>query len=302
MALTMYRSSVGALSSSFKFLQHSEGKSIEDAVTNRIAQNFVTYTYETNVANLCRNVTVTWSKNLMNHTLHIVVENPSSENHYTCKVDLKTWQFWGRKGLKSFRVDDKCVNVFWDFRAAKFSTSPEPCSDYYVAVVSNEEIVLLLGDQKIEALKRTRSRPSLVDAMLVHKKESVFGKKYFRSKTMLGHGKKEHDIVIETSLAGPNDPEMWIFMDGVVLTRVMNLHWKFRGNESVLVEDAPLHIFWDVHNWLYNNPNSGQGFFIFKRGEPEIELDGNGYDKVLCDEDSGDGTTFCHLLHAWMIE
>ncbi|KAL6975143.1 hypothetical protein U1Q18_023938 [Sarracenia purpurea var. burkii] len=294
--------SLGAVSSFHHPVPTPEGKLKEDAMTNKAAQNFVTSVYDAKVAGLCRCVTVTWLKNLMSHTLNILVENPFGEDHYTCKIDLKTWQFWGRKGLKSFKVDGKRVDVFWDFRAAKFSSSPEPSSNYYVAVVSDEEVVLLLGDQKNEAFKRTKSRPSLVDAVLVHKKEAVFGKKCFCSRTILGPGKREHDIVIETSLSGPSDPEMRINMDGIQLVHVMNLHWRFRGNESVMVGDKSVQIFWDVHDWLYTEPNLGQGIFIFKPGLLESEVGGNRSGRNLCDEDSGGGTEFCHLLCAWKIE
>ncbi|PSR95253.1 Elicitor peptide 2 like [Actinidia chinensis var. chinensis] len=278
----------------------SQGKLTEDATTNKNVQNFVTCVYQAKVSGLCRNVTVTWLKNLMSHTLNVFVENPCGEDHYTFKIDLKTWQFWGKKGLKSFKVDGKLVDVFWDFRTAKLSSSPEPCSDYYVAIVSDEEVVLLLGDQKNEAFKRTKSRPSLVDSVLLHKKESVFGKKYFCSRTRLGHGRREHDILIETSLSGPSDPEMWISVDGVLLIRVGNLHWRFRGNESVSVENQPVQIFWDVHDWLYSDPNSGQGIFVFKHGESEDN--GGGEGRSLCDEDCGDNKEFCHLLYAWKVE
>lgn len=282
----------------------SEGKQTADSATNKIAQNFVTSIYDAKVSDLNRNVTITWLKNLMSHTLNILVENPYGENHYNCKIDLKTWQFWGKKGLKSFKVDGKRVDIFWDFRTAKFTTSPEPYSDFYIAFLSGDEVVLLLGDMKHEAFKRTKSRPSLVDPMLLHKKECVFGKKCFYSRTMFGHGKREHDITIETSLSGPSDPEMLIIVDGDTLIRVMNLHWRFRGNESVVVDDKPVQIFWDVHDWLYTNgPNSGQGIFIFKQGATESEdNDGNGDWRILCDEYSGNGREFCHLLQAWKIE
>ncbi|XP_052177495.1 uncharacterized protein LOC127791551 [Diospyros lotus] len=271
---------------------------MEDATKNKTTQSFVTCVYEAKVADFSRNVTVTWSKNLTSQTLNISVENRSGENQCNCKIDLKTWQFWGSKGLKSFIIDGQRVDIFWDFRTAKFSGSPEPCSDYYVAMVSGEEVVLLLGDRKKEAFKRSKSRPSLVDSVLRHKKENVFGKRCFFTRSTLGMARKEHNIGIEASLSGPGDPELWINLDGILLFHVMNLHWRFRGNESVLVDDMPLQIFWDVHDWLYSTPNSGQGFFIFKRSTTEGELTSNPDARVLCDEESGDAFEFCHLLYA----
>lgn len=285
-------------------LSYGEEKQTEEAATNKPWQNFVTCLYRVNVAHLCRFVTATWSKNLASHSLCIAVENFDDEEPYTCKIDLKTWQFWGKKGLKSFKVDEQRVDVFWDFRSAKFSSSPEPCSDYYVALVSNAEVFLVLGDQKTDALKRTKCRPSLGDAPLLHKKENVFGKKSFCARTMLGKGKKEHHIFIETSLSGDFDPEMWIGVDGIELIRVNNLHWRFRGNENIIVDDVPIQIFWDVHDWLYNGPDSGPGMFIFMRGLLEMEPNKlqNGANCDLSSWELPVSMDLCHFVYAWKGE
>lgn len=282
--------------------------------TNKPAQNFVTCIHRVKLGDILCNITITWAKTLISHTLYITVENPRDDNHYTCKIDLKTWQFWGKKGLKTFTVAEKRVDVFWDLRAAKFTTSPEPNSDYYVAMVSKEEIVLLLGDQKNEALRRTKCRPALEDASLVHKKEIVFAKKCFCTKTMLGKDKKEHSIIIESALCGPYDPEMWISVDGMETIRIPNLHWRFRGNETIAVDGSPVHVLWDVHDWLYNGDHSGLGIFVFRRGDDDrfgsggcVLEDGDfGRSASFCDDGVGEeepfSMGFCHFLYAWMTE
>lgn len=79
------------------------------------------------------------------------------------------------------------------------------------------------------------------------------GKGFFCTRAMLNAGKKEHDIVIENSLSGPGDPEMWISVEGAVVIRVLNLNWRFRGNETGMANNVPLQIFWDVvvhHPWI----------------------------------------------------
>nr|CAD1831471.1 unnamed protein product [Ananas comosus var. bracteatus] len=106
----------------------------------------------------------------------------------TCKVELKPWPFWSKKGYKSLDVaddDDECsVDVFWDLRSAKFSGSgsPEPTAGYYVALVCDEEVILLVGDGNKDAYKRTKSRPCLEEAVLVSKRENVFGRKSFAAR------------------------------------------------------------------------------------------------------------------------
>ncbi|GAV59640.1 DUF868 domain-containing protein [Cephalotus follicularis] len=284
----------------------STDKQPEDA-SNKTAQSYITCIYLAKVAELCRNVTATWSKSLINHSLCINVEKPSDDkNPYTCKIDLNSWQFWGKKGLKNFEVDGKRVDVFWDFRQAKFSGNPEPCSDYYVAVVSDEEVVLLLGDLKKDAYKRTKTRPSLTEATLLCKKENVYGRKLICTKAALGDCKKEHDIVIENSLSGPGDPEMWISIDGTVAIRIMNLNWRFRGNEIVTVNNLPIQIFWDVHDWLFGSHNSSHGVFIFKPGELNCAHDSDSDSRNGLIDNSTEGsispTGFCHILYAWKVE
>ncbi|KAM7499034.1 hypothetical protein LguiA_023448 [Lonicera macranthoides] len=207
-----------------------------EAATNKPPQNLVTCVHRAKIA---------------------VEEN----NCCTFKIDLSTWQFWARKGVKSFKVDEKRIDVFWDFRI------------------------------------KSKSKASLVDSRLLYKKENVVGKKCFGARSLLGNGKKEHDIHIETSFSVNYDPQMWIAIDQTVVVQVMNLHWRFRGNETVIVDDMPVQIFWDVYDWLFNGSGSGsgQGMFIFRQGGGERDSDDNG-GAIYYDECSKD---FCHLVYAW---
>ncbi|GMJ01278.1 hypothetical protein like AT2G04220 [Hibiscus trionum] len=238
---------------------------------NKNSQTTVTSLYQTNMAGYWRNVTIIWCKNVMNYSLNIMVNGADGDNvHSTCKIELKPWHFWSRKGYKSFEVEGKPVDVYWDLRSAKFTTGPEPVSDYYVALVSDEEVVLLLGDYRKKAYKRTKSRPALVEPILFYKKENVFAKKSFATRAKFDAKRKEHDIVVESSTTGLKDPEMWISMDGVVLIHVKNLHWKFRGNQTVLVDKQPVQVLWDVHDWFFGSPGTGHGLFIFKPVSTEV--------------------------------
>lgn len=284
-------------------------------------QSCVTCIYQTQIGGYWRNVTVLWTKNLMNHSLIISVDSVSNNQQHqmTCKIDLKPWHFWSKRGYKSFAVDGNHLDAFWDLRSAKFASGgPEPCADYYVALVSEEEVVLLLGDYKKKAYKRTKSRPALVDAVLFFKKEHVFGKKSFSTRAKFDQRKKDHDIVVESSTSGPKEPEMWISIDGIVLIHVKNLQWKFRGNETVLVNKQPVQVFWDVHAWLFcTPPGSSHGLFIFKPGAPddddkddEVGSGCTGGSCSDCSEDTryystlshSNASSFCLFLYAWKIE
>lgn len=273
-------------------------------------QTSVTFIYQAIVADFFRNVTFLWFKNSTSHYLNIFVEKPlDEENPYTLKIDLKTWQFWGKKGLKSLDIDGRRVEVYWDMRQAKFSTSPEPCSCYYVAIVSGGEVAMLLGDLEEEAYKRTKKGPSPIQPTLKCKKEHLQGKRLFCTRTILSREDTEHDIIIESSsFSGLDDPEVWISIDEDIAIRIMNLHWRFRGNERISVNNSPIDIFWDVHDWLYNNPGDGpaHGLFIFKPGALDSENDSSNFDsstfgspKLSQNQSSSE---FCYFLYAWKSE
>ncbi|KAK2647792.1 hypothetical protein Ddye_015281 [Dipteronia dyeriana] len=235
----------------------------EEPVTIKTVQSTVTCGYRAHIVGYWRNVTVFWCKNLMNHSLSIMINSLEGDYHYSCKIDLTPWLFWSKKGYKSMEVEGNHVEVYWDLRSAKFSGGPESNADYYVALVWDEEVVLL-GDYKKKAYKRTKSRPALVDSVHFFKKENVFAKKSFATRVKFDEWKREHDIVVESSTTRPKGPEMWISIDGIVLIHVRNLQWRFRGNQTVLVDKQPVQVFWDVHDWLFSSPGTSHGLFIFK--------------------------------------
>ncbi|KAI3991498.1 hypothetical protein MKX01_006800 [Papaver californicum] len=193
-----------------------------------------------------RRIMIVWSKNLIIVSLNLTVHNPV-------------------KKISSFELDKKRVHVFWGLRQQN-SEVVLTFGILYVALVSEDVVVLLLGDIK-NTHKRTESRPSLIDATLIYKKENIFGNKWFSTRAKFDqNSRKEHDIVIENSITGSSDPEMWISVDGI----------KFRGNETIIVNKSPVQVFCDVHDWLFGrlllnsfgNP-SRHGMFIFRHGALE---------------------------------
>ncbi|KAK7299902.1 hypothetical protein RJT34_10731 [Clitoria ternatea] len=283
--------------------------SIDQATKNDAPHNnSVTFVYQTKVAGSFRGVSVSWCQNPKEHFVSIMLENSSEENKYTCKIDLESGQSWGKKGLKTFEIQGARIDIYWDFRQAKFATNPQPCSGYYVAMVHKKEVLLLLGDLEEMAYERTKSKASSEEATLVCKRDNVYGKKLFCTRAVLEEGKSEHDVVIETSLSGPDEPEMWISIDGILASRIMNLNWRFRGNEIVMVNNLPVQIFWDVHDWLFTDLCSGPAFFVFKPGfsetssylnsrECQENSEGSGRHESL--EEYPSTNDFCHFLYAW---
>lgn len=239
----------------------------DSAGVTRSGQSVFMSVYRTKIADQCRLITITWCKNLLLHGLSVSVEGPDGESQYTCKVELKPWYFWRKQGSKRFVVDGKAVDIFWDLKAAKFNGETEPNSDYYVAVVCDEEVLLLLGDLKKDAYRKTGCRPALIDPILISRKEHVFGKKKFLTRVKFHEKGGLHEISIECKNHGNSlpgiDPEMEIRIDGHLVIRVKHLQWKFRGNESVHLNKVRIEVYWDVHDWLFS-PGLRHALFIFK--------------------------------------
>ncbi|KAF5175592.1 Duf868 family protein [Thalictrum thalictroides] len=298
------------------------------AVT-RSGQSVFMSVYRTKLAGQCRLITITWCKNLLLHGLSISIEGLDGDNQFNCKVELKPWYFWRKHGSNRFHVDGKPVEVYWDLKAAKFNGETEPQSDFYVAVVCDEEVVLLVGDLKKDAFRKTGSRPSLIEPVLVSKKEHIFGKKKFSSRAKFHEKDRCHEISIEcnniitnsSNISSINgfDSEMEIRVDGHVSIHVKHLQWKFRGNESIFVNKVRVEVFWDVHDWLFS-PGLRHALFVFKptlpstsptstlSSSPSSSLISTPFtyqmdDSISVEGYGGGGSSgYCLFLYGWKVE
>lgn len=290
-----------------------------DPAATKSGQTVVMSVYRTKIAGHSRLITVTWSRYLLVHGLSVSVESTidSESGDNCCKVELRPWYFWRKLGSKRFTVEGIEVDVYWDLRSASFNGEPEPRSDYYVAVVSGDEVVLMVGDLKKEAYRRTGSRPAAIDAALLAKKEHVFGKKRFTTRAKLDEKGKTHEISIEcicsssgSSIGGNMDPEMVIKIDGHVVVHVKHLQWKFRGNDCISVNKNRLEVYWDVHDWLFS-PGLRHALFIFKP-IPSAASSTSSTSSTLSSlfsslegssGDRGGGLSgYCLFLYAWKLE
>ncbi|KAL8100219.1 hypothetical protein AgCh_032464 [Apium graveolens] len=146
---------------------------------------------------------------------------------------------------------------------AKFGSGPEPLEGFYVGIVFKGEMVLLVGDLRKEALKKTGAVPSLFNSIFVSKKEHLVGKNVYGSKTRFTENGLMHSIVIECDANGNDDLCLIVRVDSKPVMKVKHLRWKFRGNYTILVDGLPVEIFWDVHNWLFGT-TLGNAIFMFQ--------------------------------------
>ncbi|KAJ4900712.1 hypothetical protein Rs2_14663 [Raphanus sativus] len=267
------------------------------------AQNLVACVYQCRIRGRSCLITVTWTKNLMGQSVTVGVDD-SCNNQSLCKVEIKPWLFTKRKGSKSLEAYSCKIDVFWDLSSAKFGSGPEALGGFYVGVVVDKEMVLLLGDMRKEAFKKTNASPSssLGGAVFVAKKEHVFGKRAFATKAELCADGKIHDLVIECDTS-VTDPCLFVRVDGKTLLQVKRLKWKFRGNDTIVVNRMAVEVLWDVHSWLFGMPSAGNAVFMFRTCQPSSEKSLSFSQDVMSTTNSkSQSFGFSLILYAWKNE
>lgn len=236
----------------------------------KTAQNLVICAYQCLIRGKSCLISITWSKSLMGQGLSVEIDD--SSNQCLCKVDIKPWVFSKRRGCKILEAYSCKVDVYWDLSSAKFGVGPEPLEGFYVGVVVDRQMVLLLGDLRKEAFKKTNAIPLPSNAVFVAKKEHVFGKKLFGNKAVFCDNGQVHDLVIECDTSSVSDPCLIIRIDSKTVMQVKRLKWKFRGNHTILVDGFAVEVFWDVYNWLFGGTSLGNAVFMFRTCLSEDKL------------------------------
>ncbi|XP_062020263.1 uncharacterized protein LOC133736686 [Rosa rugosa] len=237
--------------------------------------NLTTCLYHTDFALF----SLTWSRSFLGgrslhlNLLHHAFDSPpppSSSPSFHLNI-IKPFFFWKRHGSKKLAPN---ILIFWDFSRARFGSGPEPVSAFYVAVVVEGDMTLLLGDLNKEAYAKTRAKQALDESpqpqALVLKREHVVAKNIYTTKAKLGG--RIRDIQID---CGHNDDfsRLTFRVDNKRVLQIKRLKWKFRGNERIEVDGVPMHISWDVYNWLFeNDSNDGHAVFMFRFEEDEQDI------------------------------
>lgn len=269
--------------------------------SNKNAQNMVACVYQTSVNGLSFTVTVTWNKCLMGQGFIIDIDDCRDQS--ICKVDIKPWLFSKNKGSKSLDAatsGKSKVEIFWDLSSAKFVFGPEPSEGFYIAVMLNHEMILLLGDLSKEAHQKTKWSPPPSNVIFVSRREYLFGKRVYYTRAQFLENGQFHDITIECETARQKDPYFEIKIDNKRVMQVKHLRWKFRGNQTILVDGHPVEVCWDVYNWLFNTL-LGNAVFMF-----QTCVSANKVLSLPCSqifrEKQLQGLVFSFTLYAWKNE
>ncbi|KAJ7966240.1 Plant protein of unknown function (DUF868) [Quillaja saponaria] len=240
--------------------------------------NLTTYLYETELGLF----SLTWSRSILGRSLHVQLHqhhhpfDSPSVSPASFHLHIKSLIFWKKNGFKRLSPN---THIFWNLSKAKFGSGPEPQSGFYVAVVVDKEMTFLIGDSVNDAYAKTKAQKPKNSQFLVHKREHVIANKIYTTRAKFGG--KLRDIQID---CGYNDDTRLCFsVDNKRVLQIKRLKWKFRGNERVEVDGVPIHISWDVYNWLFGRENNdGHAVFMFKFEQDEVEQHGKEVDdKIL---------------------
>ncbi|KAJ1288219.1 hypothetical protein BS78_02G073300 [Paspalum vaginatum] len=275
------------------------------------ARGRVTCVYHARLASRPCAVSVTWARAgglVAGQAAALgVVAADRASGERLCAARVRPWLFAGRRGSRTLDVAGGGagrVGVFWDLSGARFGAGPEPLGGFYVAVVCGAEMALLLGDMRGEAFRRTGAgaggRPA-GDALLVARTEHVVGSKVFAATAQLCHGGRRHDVAIACDTAG-DDPCLEIRVDGRPAMLVKRLPWKFRGNQTVLVDGLPVEVFWDVHGWLFGGAMASDAVFMFQTCKAAREKPMPWAYSQIFGEPQVQGQDFSLVIHASKVE
>ncbi|KAL1179434.1 hypothetical protein V6Z11_A03G159300 [Gossypium hirsutum] len=258
----------------------SDHQRLADEPTNvsRSGQSIFKFVYRTKLVSECRLITITWYKNLLFGCyygtwrnvgrLSLRIQQQNGRSNSTFADWPKPWYFWRKQGSEYFIIDGTTVDVVWDFKAGNFNGETEPQSDYYK-----------------DAYRKTGCRPSLIEPMLVFRREHIFGNKKFTMRVKFNEKGAFHDIYQwYAALMG------WI-----------------QGNESINVGKNGLQVFWDIHDWLFGS-GPRHGLFIFNPilSSPSLSMplvSNQEPSSAIANFDNAmSSSVFCLFLYAWKVE
>ncbi|CAI0437058.1 unnamed protein product, partial [Linum tenue] len=155
----------------------------------------------------------------------------------TFKLNTSSSLFRKKKGSRSIDAGgpDSKFDVYWDLSSARYDSGPEPIDGFYVIVLVDSEIALVLGDLADESAvlskKLLRAAPAAAKVSLISRHEHCSGSTLYSTKARFSETYGEHDILIKCSGGEQrhHHPVLSVCIDKKVVIRVKRLQWNFRG-------------------------------------------------------------------------
>ncbi|XP_078434595.1 DUF868 family protein (DUF868) [Wolffia australiana] len=209
-------------------------------------------------------VKVGWSKSLIGQGFSLGVED------YPCKEHAERGNsilLRKKKGSRAHVFGSSTVEIFWDISSAKYGSGAEPIQGFYVVVVVNSELGLLLGDMNVAHIKTLEEFKPAPEFRLISRKEQVFGGTLHVTKARFRDGGRDHEILIKCmgDARDTKDSELFVCIDKKKVVHVRRLKWNFRGNHTIFVDGMPVDMMWDVHDWWFSETSSRAAFLFRAR-------------------------------------
>lgn len=214
---------------------------------------------------------VTWSRSNSGQFLTINFDDNENDNPSSCfKLNTNPRIFRKKKGTKLIEFEHK-VEIFWDFSNAKYNSGPEPITGFYVLILIDSEISLILGDfnaEEAEFKKIIKSASPAAKTTLISRKEYCSGSNIYSTKAQFSDTGIPHEILIKCSgeNEGFKNPGFSVSIDKKMVIKVKRLQWNFRGNQTIFLDNGLLvDMMWDLHDWLFAAAaGGGQAVFLFR--------------------------------------
>ncbi|XP_038711096.1 uncharacterized protein LOC120005497 isoform X3 [Tripterygium wilfordii] len=229
-------------------------------------QNAVTCVYKVILSNQkLFMIKVTWCKNQTTQKLTINFNNETSSSF---KLNTNSRLFRKNKGTKMIESDTSSkIEVSWDLSNVKYGTGPEPVDGFYVLIMVDSEIGLILGDLGEAAMaKKFKTSNPAAKVSLISRQEHCSGNSLYTTKAQFCDTGIQHDILIRCSgeNEGLNYPVMSVCIDKKTVIRVKRLQWNFRGKQTIFVDGLLVDLMWDLHDWFFNPGSGSYAVFMFR--------------------------------------
>lgn len=211
-------------------------------------------------------ITVTWCKSHSNQGLSISFGDDDPSASAPFRLNTNSRFFRKKKGSKLLESDESKIEVFWDLANAKYEAGPEPVEGFYVVILVDSEIGLVLGDMAEEAVsKKFKANTPVTKTSQLSRREHCSGNTLYTTRAQFCDTGTWHDVLIKCSVEneGFKHPVLSVCIDKKTVIRVKRLQWNFRGNQTIFVDGLLVDLLWDVHDWFFN-PASGYAVFMFR--------------------------------------